>query len=462
MKNETRYSMIAVILSALLQPLLVSAQQQQRDLVIKRVENSEKRVALVIGNAEYAITPLANPVNDARAMEAKLNALGFEVLSGYDADQDKMEVLTLEFGKKIRGGGVGLFYFAGHGVQVNGSNFLIPIGAKISEVEDVKSESVNVEFVLKKMEAANNRLNIVILDACRNNPFPGSERSASGGLASIDAPSGTLIAYATAPGKTAKDGGKLGNGLYTSELLKQMSVPGLKIEDVFKQVRKEVEAKSGGSQTPWEHSSLKGDFFFRPGEAAPVKMSPDQALWEVIANSDNPQDFEDYLKKHCPQGVACDAAEAKLRLLSRNSPKQGGGTAPDDSPSSSGSWVMTANRTIKTLADVAWTETLVNLEAGQQVEVTASGMPVNLGPYGSSGPEGIDQSDARRPDRGCKTGAVIARFADGSLACIGQKTSFTVSKPGQSGLMLVGLNVSNHKSNSGSFNVTVKVFTFRK
>jgi len=432
---------------------------QQRDLVIKRVENSEKRVALVIGNAKYAVSPLPNPENDARAMTVKLTELGFEVLSGYNRNQNEMKRLIREFGGKIKGGGVGLFYFAGHGVQVAGRNFLIPIGAQINEEAEVEYESVDAGFVLAQMQEARNRLNVIILDACRNNPFVRSFRSGTDGLASIDAPSGSLIAYATSPGKTAKDGGKLGNGLYTSELLKQMSEPGLKIEDVLKRVRVEVEKKSGGLQTPWESSSLKGDFFFKPGEAAPAKLSADQELWKAIASSDNPQDFEDYLKKHCPQGVGCDAAEARLRMLKRDSQRPGDGSASGASPSSSGSWVMTANKPIKVRADIAWTETFVNLEAGQQVVITASGQPVNLGPIGSSGPEGIDGSGVRRPKQDCKIGAVIARFADGSLACIGQKASFTVSKPG---LMFVGLNVSNHKSNSGSFNVTITVYTFRK
>ncbi len=444
----------------MLQPLPVLAQQPQRDLGLKRVGAPEKRVALVIGNADYAVSPLRNPVNDAQAMAKKLTEVGFEVLSGYNLTQNEMKRLIQDFGRKIKGGGVGLFYFAGHGVQANGRNYLIPIGAEINEEAEIEFQSVDVGFVLAQMQRGRDAVNIVILDACRNNPFARSFRSETRGLALMDAPSETLIAYATAPGKVAKDGGKLGNGLYTSELLKQMSVRGLKIEDAFKRVRAEVEAKSGGLQTPWEHSSLKGDFFFQPGEAAPVKISPDQALWEVIAGSDNPQDFEDYLKKHCPQGVGCDAAEAKLRLLKRSPQRPGDGDGSEASRSSSGSWVTTANRTIKAGADVDWTETLVNVEVGQQVEISASGM-VNLGSLGYSGPEGIDQRDGRRPKLDCKTGAVIARFADGSLACVERRATFTV-KPGQSGLMFVGLNVSDRKGNSGSFNVTIKVFTFRK
>jgi transposase len=158
-------------------------------------------------------------------------------------------------------GRVGMFYFAGHGVQVNGANYLIPIGAVIKGEAGVKYEAVDAGFVLAQMEDARNRSNIVVLDACRNNPFARSFRSSSGGLASIDAPVGTLIAYATAPGRTASDGNGR-NGLYTKELLAAMRVPGLRIEDIFKQTRSEVRRQSNNQQIPWESSSIEGDFYF--------------------------------------------------------------------------------------------------------------------------------------------------------------------------------------------------------
>ena len=165
-----------------------------------RKSDAEPRIALVIGNSAYAEAPLANPVNDARDMSATLRQLGFEVLSGENLNLRQMEDLIREFGRKIRGGGIGMFYFAGHGAQVGGANYLIPIGAKINGEAEVKYEAVDAGFVLAQMEEARNRLNIVVLDACRNNPFARSFRSSSRGLASIDAPVGTLIAYATSPG----------------------------------------------------------------------------------------------------------------------------------------------------------------------------------------------------------------------------------------------------------------------
>jgi formylglycine-generating enzyme required for sulfatase activity len=222
---------------------------------------SEPHIALVIGNGAYAEGPLANPVNDARDMAAALRESGFEVLSGENLNHRQMEDLVREFGHRIRGGGVGLFYFAGHGIQVAGSNYLIPIGAVINGETEVKYEAVDAGFVLAQMENARNRLNILVLDACRNNPFGRSFRSSSNGLASMDAPAGTLIAYATAPGRTASDGSGR-NGLYTKELLAAMRLPGLKLEDVFKRTRAEVLRQSNNQQIPWEASSIVGDFYF--------------------------------------------------------------------------------------------------------------------------------------------------------------------------------------------------------
>ncbi|HEC42121.1 MAG TPA: caspase family protein [Bacteroides sp.] len=226
-----------------------------------------QRVALVIGNSNYDTGPLLNPGNDARAMAQALRETNFEVLEYVDlATKADMKRAIREFGKKIQNGGVGLFYYAGHGIQVNGKNFLIPTKAKIYAEEEVEYESVDVGFALSQMEIARNRMNIIILDACRNNPFARSWRSAATGLAFINAPTGTMIAYSTSPGSVASDGTG-SNGLYTEELLKQMQKEGMKIEDVFKSVRAEVLDKSNKQQTPWESSSLVGDFYFIKPEA---------------------------------------------------------------------------------------------------------------------------------------------------------------------------------------------------
>ncbi|MBF0266575.1 MAG: caspase family protein [Gammaproteobacteria bacterium] len=220
----------------------------------------EKRVALVIGNASYKDAPLKNSVNDATDMAELLKQNDFSIILKLDASKREMEQAINTFGKKLKDGGVGLFYYAGHGIQVAGSNYLIPIDATIESESDVKYESVDAGRVLGKMYDATNPLNIVIMDACRNNPFARSFRSSVKGLAKMDAPTGTIIAYATAPGSVAADGNDK-NGLYTKYLLKYLSQAQLKIEDVFKQVRIDVLKETHNLQTPWESSSLTGDFF---------------------------------------------------------------------------------------------------------------------------------------------------------------------------------------------------------
>ncbi|MEP7213469.1 MAG: caspase family protein [Acidobacteriota bacterium] len=230
---------------------------------------SQKRLALVIGNGGYKfVGPLANPVNDASDMAATLRKLGFEVISGTDQNKRQMETLIRQFGERLSDTkAVGLFYYAGHGFQSSGQNFLAPVDADIPAEDEIEYAAVNLNFVLNKMAVAGNPLNIVILDACRNNPFAKKWRSVrdistQGGLAGITkAPTGTMIAYSTAPGEVASDGGGR-NGLYTGELLKQIAKPDTSLEDVFKNVRSEVRRKSESKQVPWESSSVEGDFYF--------------------------------------------------------------------------------------------------------------------------------------------------------------------------------------------------------
>jgi uncharacterized caspase-like protein len=226
----------------------------------------ESRLALVIGNDAYQDSPLLNPVNDAKAVSAALRSAGFEVIERHNQGAVEMRRAIREFGEKLRGRDVGLFYFAGHGVQVNGRNFLVPARADIRHEDEIEDQSVDVALVLNKLESAKARVSLVILDACRNNPFVRGSRSAQQGLAAMEAPIGSLIAYATSPGQVASDGtGR--NGLYTEHLVREMQRPGLKVEDVFKRVRAAVRLASSGRQVPWENTSLEGDFYFRPGSA---------------------------------------------------------------------------------------------------------------------------------------------------------------------------------------------------
>lgn len=268
---------------------LASARAQDRRGLSVRSNSPERRTALVIGNNAYEAAPLKNPVNDARDMSKTLMAMGFEVTHREDVTQRDMKRAIREFGAKIRGGGVGLFYYAGHGVQVKGVNYLVPVDAQVQSEEEVEYEGLDVGFVLAQMESAGNSMNIMILDACRNNPFARSFRSASNGLAQMDAPSGTLIAYATAPGSVAADGaGK--NGTYTQELLRFMRVPDLSIEEVLKRVRISVRALSRGRQTPWESSSLTGDFYFSRGDAGGNPPASEPAAGEAEAAAKAPDD----------------------------------------------------------------------------------------------------------------------------------------------------------------------------
>jgi hypothetical protein len=220
------------------------------------------RVALVIGNQSYEDAPLQNPINDANAMAKALEAVGFQVFKYTDLKQADMKKAIDKFGGALQKDGTALFYFSGHGMQVKGGNYLIPIACQIATENDIEYEAVDAGRVLGKMESAGTAVNIVILDACRNDPFSRRFRSTgSKGLAHMDAPRGTLIAYATAPGSTASDGDGE-NGLYTQELIKHVQTPGITIEDVFKRVRAGVIGQSSGQQTPWESSSLVGDFRF--------------------------------------------------------------------------------------------------------------------------------------------------------------------------------------------------------
>ncbi len=237
----------------------------------------EQRVALVIGNGRYATSPLANPVNDAKSIAAVLRKLDFEVVLATNADQEDMENAIRAFGKKLKKGGVGLFYYAGHGVQVENTNYLIPIAAdrQIKAKNDVRYKAVELGRVLDEFASARNRLNIVILDACRNNPFRSLWRStASDGLAPTPAPHGTLVAYATSPGSVAADGdGK--NGLYTTHLLKTLAEPGLELHEVFLDVMKDVGRATSGDQRPSFDTSVTGEFYFRRGVVSAPGMQLD-------------------------------------------------------------------------------------------------------------------------------------------------------------------------------------------
>ena len=225
-----------------------------------------KRMALVIGNSNYQIgSPLSNPVNDAADMAEQLASAGFEVKKYFDLNQSSMKRAIDEFGEIINGAEACLFFYAGHGIQAKGHNYLIPVDAALKNENDVEYNCVDAGRILAKMESAGTKTNIIILDACRDNPFERSwsRKSTGAGLASMDAPGGSIIEYSTSPGKTASDGYQR-NSPYTAELLNYIKTPNLKIEDFFKLVRIKVYEKTEGEQIPWEHSSLMDEFYFMP------------------------------------------------------------------------------------------------------------------------------------------------------------------------------------------------------
>jgi tetratricopeptide (TPR) repeat protein len=224
-----------------------------------------KRLALVIGNSDYQTSPLKNPRADAALMASTLRSVGFDVTEIIDADQTEMKQAMIDFGRKLRAGAdVGLFYYAGHGVQALGKNYLIPVNASIAAEDEVAIQSVDLNDFLQTMETAGeSRVNIVILDACRNNPFASSFRSASRGLSNVVAPSGTYLAFSTAPGSVAEDGDGT-NSTYTKALAEAIMKPGLQVEDTFKEVRRLVKAATENRQVTWDSSSIDGEFYFRP------------------------------------------------------------------------------------------------------------------------------------------------------------------------------------------------------
>jgi caspase domain-containing protein len=280
---------------------------------------AEPRLALVIGNSAYRESPLRNPVNDVRAMAQRFRELGFTVIARENATKRTMEAAIIEFGRRLADGGVGAFYYAGHGMQVRGRNYLVPVDAEIDDEASTRVAAVDVELLLEQMAEAKNRVNIVILDACRNNPFERRMRGASRGLAAVDAARGTLVAYATAPGSVAADGDGQ-NGLYTEELLEALREPGLKIEEVFKRVRINVSRRSKGTQTPWESSSLTGDLIVNVTTVAvsapPVASDREALFWMSIKDGADPAAFEAYLKQY-PEGTFAALAGQRLTSVSQ-------------------------------------------------------------------------------------------------------------------------------------------------
>jgi hypothetical protein len=284
---------------------------------------AENRIALVIGNSAYqSFSSLVNPVNDAADMTKTLQGFGFDVETLLNANQRSIDEAIARFSTKLNHKeAIGLFYYAGHGIQVDGRNYLIPLGANIRNAADVRYEAVDAGRVLSHMEFAKNNLNLMILDACRDNPLPGSSRAATRGLAKMSAPEGAMILYAASPGQKAIDGEDGSrNGLFTAKLLEVMNQPGLDVYDIFRKTAQAVNTVSKSEQTPYIEGVILGDFTFNitnPEAINQPATSFNQAeilFWDSIKHETTPAFFQQYLEKY-PQGIYVDLAKLKIKTL---------------------------------------------------------------------------------------------------------------------------------------------------
>ncbi|MEP5215409.1 caspase family protein [Sulfitobacter pontiacus] len=300
--------------------------------------SAEARIALIVGNSAYGqVSPLDNPRHDAQLMATSLERLGFDVRLLVDANQITMKRAIAQFGRDLRMAGeetTGLFYYAGHGVQSFGNNYLLPVDVALLDAADLDLVAVEAQSVLRQMASARNRTNIVILDACRNNPFETIAELDENGLAEMKAPTGSFVAYATAPGEVAFDG-EGSNSPFTAALVKQMDVPGLQIEQAFKNVRRDVLEQSQGLQTPWDTSSLVSDFAFRREGSTPAPQvavtasvpkvtevpsdvanlpSAEMAMYKEAEASQSLEALEAYLRTY-PQGAHLSAVQAAIEAL---------------------------------------------------------------------------------------------------------------------------------------------------
>ncbi len=312
------------------------------------------RVGLVIGNSQYHDSPLSNPGNDARSMTTELKLFGFDIQTLTDAKlKDLFGAVEQYTNRLAKSKGVGLFYYAGHGVQLGWRNYLIPVDANIDRVDDIPKQAFDLNLMLTALGKAQNPMNIIIIDACRDNPFGKKLPIEQKGLSQVDAPAGSLLCYATAPGNVASDGAA-GNGLFTENLLREMRNPDAKIEDVLKRVRLNVRLKSNSQQIPWESSSLEGDFYFNADNISPDiiaaklaestgsaiknpvepvvttkiveakktlseeeiarRFKEESALWDEASKSPNVKLTEQYIRTY-PNGSFSELAQARLDLL---------------------------------------------------------------------------------------------------------------------------------------------------
>ena len=322
-RTETVLELLKAILFSLIAAVGLAAGGQVR---------AEARIALVIGNSNYSsVAPLDNPSNDAQLIADTLGGLGFEVSLLLDAGQTEMMRGIAQFGRALRDAGsdaTGLFYYAGHGVQSFGSNYLLPVDIALADAADLDLLGVEAQSVLRQMYSARNRTNIMILDACRNNPFTDLLDFNESGLAEMQAPTGTFLAYATAPGDVALDGAGA-NSPFTSSLAQLMPTEGMPIEQMFKQVRVEVLQETNGRQTPWDSSSLTNDFAFVEKERLSALDLEAQQFWNSVKDTRDPVQIMLFLRGY---GESRYAGEARGLLSEVLEDELTGKAAPKPSP----------------------------------------------------------------------------------------------------------------------------------
>ena len=293
---------------------------------------AQNRLALVIGNSDYDESALRNPKNDANDMAEVLDTLGFDVTLALDLDGVGMDKTIRQFGQRLKENkGIAFFYYAGHGVQVEGNNYLIPVDSNIGDEDEIRFKSIAVESVLQKMQRANDGLNILVLDACRNNPFPSSFRSTSRGLARLDAPAGSIVVYSTSPGTVSEDG-KGRNGTFTGHFLKHLKQPGLTLTQTIRRTRKAVRAETNNKQNPWASSNLIEDEYVllpsksnannnanNDNKSSPIEV--ETVFWNSVSIGHTVDEYAAYIAAY-PAGQFINLAKTRMQMLQNRADQQ--------------------------------------------------------------------------------------------------------------------------------------------
>jgi hypothetical protein len=388
------------------------------------------RVALLIGNNQYAAQPLRNAVNDARDLGQALKELGFHVIVRENASRKDMIDAIREFGQALEGSSTALFFYAGHAMQFKDRNYLIPIDAAMGSEEDVTFFSVEIGQIFDRMDRSRTRFNFIVLDACRDNPFAASFKLTSTGLAQMSSPSGTLIAYATSPGSVAADGfGR--NGIYTKHILQNIRMPDLPVEIMFKRVREGVERETRKLQTPWDSSSLKGDFAFNAsgksatasglasGPSADVTLQIEREFWISVRDSNRADDIQAYLDKY-PNGNFASLAKNRLASLVRPVAAPIVAAPRDPNPEITAAPARSAPQAVASESKITESAPAKPAEKPEMIAPASVARPAPTPPVALSAPVAAPSTPAPKPadmlpGKEISPGVRELTFADGSI-----------------------------------------------